>query len=256
MLTVKIIPVLNDNYIYLIHDQHSKQTAVVDPAVAAPVLDILNEQAWSLNYIFNTHHHGDHIGGNRELKKQTGCKMVAAAADSYRIPAIDIAVNHGDVVHLGEHKIDIIAMPGHTSNHIGYYFADKPWLFCGDTLFSMGCGRLFDGTAEQLWHSLQWIKSLPTNTLIYCSHEYTLANGKFALSLEPNNQATQQRIAKVTALRQQSQPSLPTILGDELATNPFLREHSSELQANIAMQDAQAMEIFIKLRQLKDHFIG
>ncbi len=252
MLEIIALPVLTDNYIYLIHDPVSQETAVVDPALALPVLDILEEKGWQLTYILNTHHHSDHIGGNCQLKQLTGCKIIAAQADWDRIPGIDQGVNESDFISLGQHKAKVIATPGHTRAHIVYYFAEDNILFCGDTLFVMGCGRLFEGTAKQLWHSLQKLKALPKLTLVYCTHEYTQANGRFALTLEPDNIELQAKMFKVNALRNNNQPTVPTTIGEELASNPFFRENSVEIQNNIGMKDAHPVEVFAKIRLLKD----
>jgi hydroxyacylglutathione hydrolase len=254
MLEIIQIPVLNDNYIYLLHDPDSAETAVVDPALAQPVLDTLAEKGWQLNYIFNTHHHWDHIGGNLELKNHTDCKIIASEYDCNRIPAIDITVNHGDKIKLGTVTLEIIATPGHTIGHIAYYCADSHALFCGDTLFSMGCGRLFEGTAEQMWQSLQLLQALPDSTRIYCAHEYTLANGNFAMSIEPDNPALQQRLAEVSQMRAKNQATVPSTLAQELATNPFLREKCVSVQQSLNMTDQPAVEVFAKIRQLKDNF--
>ncbi len=254
MLGITFIPVLNDNYVYLINDPVTRKTAVVDPAVAPPVLHVLAKNQWRLDFIFNTHHHGDHVGGNLALQRQTGCTVIAAAADRHRIPGIDIGVSDGDTVQLGGHTIRIIATPGHTSGHIVYHFADDNLLFCGDTLFAMGCGRLFEGSAEQMWRSLQKLKALPADTQVYCAHEYTLANGRFALSLEPNNPALQRRMIKVHELRRQGRPSLPSTLADEMATNPFFREDSEALQASISMIGQEPLAVFTQTRRLKDNF--
>lgn len=254
MLNILQIPVLSDNYIYLIHDSDSKQTAAIDPAIAQPVLDALKKQGWQLNYIFNTHHHSDHIGGNLELKAQTGCKIVAAKHDSYRIAAIDITVQDGDSFQLGKHPISIIETAGHTSAHIVYYFADDGLLFCGDTLFVMGCGRLFEGTAQQMWQSLQKLKQLPADTKVYCAHEYSLNNGKFALSVEPDNQVLQNRMEQIKQLRAANLPTVPTTIAEELATNPFFREHSLSIQKNVNQHNKSAVEIFAAVRKLKDIF--
>jgi hydroxyacylglutathione hydrolase len=254
MLEIITLPVLVDNYIYLIHDSVSHETAVVDPALAQTVLDALQEKGWQLTYILNTHHHSDHVGGNLQIKQQTGCKIIAAQADSDRIPGIDEGVNEGDVVSLGQHKATVIATPGHTRAHIVYHFAEDHILFCGDTLFVMGCGRLFEGTAEQLWHSLQKLKALPASTLVYCTHEYTQANGRFALTVEPDNLSLQQRMVEVNRLRRNNQPTVPTTIAEELATNPFFREDSTEVQKTVAMGNGKPVEIFAKVRRLKDSF--
>lgn len=254
MLEIITLPVLTDNYIYLVHDPVSHETAVIDPAIAQPVLDALEEKGWQLNYIFNTHHHSDHVGGNLQIKQQTGCKIIAAHADWDRIPGIDQGVGEGDIVSLGQHKARVIATPGHTRAHIVFHFTEDNILFCGDTLFVMGCGRLFEGTAEQLWYSLQKLKVLPKETLVYCTHEYTQTNGRFAMTVEPENQQLQQKIIEVNRLRSKNLPTVPTTIAEELATNPFFREDSVELQKAIAMTNGKPMEVFAKTRRLKDGF--
>ncbi|ESS71987.1 hydroxyacylglutathione hydrolase GloB [Methyloglobulus morosus KoM1] len=254
MLEIITLPVLADNYIYLIHDPVSQETAAVDPALAEPVLDILEEKGWELTYILNTHHHSDHVGGNSRLKQLTGCKIIAAQADWDRIPGIDQGVDEGDVVSIGQHKANVIATPGHTRAHIVYHFAEDKLLFCGDTLFVMGCGRLFEGTAEQLWQSLQKLKALPNATKVYCTHEYTQTNGRFALTVEPNNLQLQQRMIEVNRLRGNNQLTIPTTIAEELSTNPFFREDSLDLRNTIDMFNSQPVEVFAKLRHLKDSF--
>ena len=255
MLEIITVPVLSDNYIYLLHDSHSGQTAAVDPAVAEPVLELLAAKRWQLDYIFNTHHHGDHVGANLQLKQQTGCQIVGAADDKKRIPGIDIALHDGEQILLGEQRLQVITTPGHTLGHIVYYCVDSAVLFCGDTLFSLGCGRLFEGSAEQMWQSLQRLKTLPTDTQVYCSHEYTEANSRFALSLETDNFDLQRRVADIVKLRQQQQPTLPSSIGLELATNPFLREHSASIRNALNLNaDTSPVEVFATLRYLKDQF--
>lgn len=254
MLTIEFLSVLNDNYVYLLHESNRKNTAVVDPAIAEPVLKALHDKGLQLDYIFNTHHHSDHVGGNLQLKQATGCKIVGAANDSTRIPGIDIALNDGECIQLGNQTLQVITTPGHTTGHIAYYCADSQALFCGDTLFSLGCGRLFEGSAEQLWQSLQRLKALPLETRVYCAHEYTEANGRFALSLEADNVELQQRCRQVAELRRQDRPTLPSTIALELATNPFLREHSREIRATIAAGNAGPADTFAKIRRLKDDF--
>jgi len=254
MLEIIQLAVLNDNYIYILHDPVSAQTAVVDPAISEPVLAILAEKGWQLNYILNTHHHWDHIGANLELQKISNCKILGAHADSSRIPGIDITLNHGDTIKLGDELATVLATPGHTLGHMVYHFADSQALFCGDTLFSMGCGRLFEGSAEQMWQSLQQIKQLPAQTRLYCAHEYTQANGKFALTLEPENLQLQHRVQQVDTLRKQQNPTVPSTLEQELASNPFLRENSPAIQQAIHMTGQTPAAVFAKIRQLKDAF--
>jgi hydroxyacylglutathione hydrolase len=254
MLEIVIIPVLTDNYIYLIHDRVSHETAAVDPALAQPVLDVLEQNSWQLTYIWNTHHHSDHVGGNLQLKQHTNCKIIGAQADSGRIPGIDEGVNEGDVVSLGSHKAFVIATPGHTRAHIVYHFAKDNILFCGDTLFVMGCGRLFEGTAEQLWQSLQKLKALPESTKVYCTHEYTQTNGRFALTVEPENRRLRERMLEVDKLRSNNQPTVPTTITDELATNPFFREDSLSIRASVDMPFSKPAEVFATIRRMKDSF--
>lgn len=254
MLEIIQLPVLTDNYIYLLHDTKRGCTAVVDPALSEPVLDELKRHNWQLNWILNTHHHADHVGGNLELKAKTGCKVIAAITDKDRIPGFDQGVEDGDVITIGQHTAKVFATSGHTSGHVVFYFAEAEALFCGDTLFSMGCGRLFEGSAAQMWQSLQKIKALPAATRIYCAHEYTQANGRFALTVEPGNQALQQRVNEVRELRSRNQPTVPSTLQQELDTNPFLREDSLELQRHINREGKTPIEVFTEVRRLKDHF--
>ena len=254
MLEIVILPVLTDNYIYLVHDSLSKETAAIDPALAQPVLQALDQKGWRLAWIFNTHHHADHVGGNLELKQKTRCQIIAAETDKDRIPGIDRGVNEGDFVSLGRHTARVIATPGHTRAHIVFHFAEDNRLFCGDTLFVMGCGRLFEGTAEQLWRSLQKLKALPPQTQVYCTHEYTQTNGRFAITVEPENQQLRERMVAVDRLRRDNLPTVPTTIAEEMATNPFFREDSEALQKSLGMENRNPVEIFAKLRQLKDSF--
>lgn len=254
MLEILQLPVLNDNYIYLVHEPGSRVTAAVDPACAEPVLDTLARNGWELDYIFNTHHHWDHVGGNLALKQATGCKIAASRYDRERIPGCDIALDDGNSVSLGNVEARIISTPGHTLGHIAYYFAEDNALFCGDTLFAMGCGRLFEGTAEQMQQSLNKLRALPMHCRVYCAHEYTQANGRFALTVEPENAALQQRMADVDRLRAAGRPTVPSMLAEELATNPFLRWDSAELQKNIHRQNETPAAVFAEVRRRKDRF--
>jgi hydroxyacylglutathione hydrolase len=248
------IPVLDDNYIYLLHDAESGDTAAIDPALAEPVLEKLHENNWRLRYVLNTHHHWDHIGGNLAIKAKTGCQIIASEYDRNRIPGLDIAVSEGDTIWFGKHQVRILFTPGHTLGHIVYYFTEDALLFCGDTLFVMGCGRLFEGSAEQLWHSLQKLKSLPGQTRIYCTHEYTQANGRFALSLEPENVQLQQKMQLIDQLRQKQLPTIPSTIEDELETNPFFRADNKQLQQKLALLGQPPLTVFTAIRKLKDNF--
>lgn len=253
-LEILQLPVLTDNYVYLLHDAASGETAAVDPAVAEPVLAALKEKSWRLNFIFNTHHHGDHVGGNLELKARTGCRIIASYSDRNRIPGLDRTVNEGDIVSLGGHRARVIFTPGHTGGHVVYYFAEDGLLFCGDTLFVMGCGRLFEGSAEQLWHSLQKLKNLPGSTQVYCAHEYTRTNGRFALTVEPDNRALQDRMARIERLCAQGRPTVPSTIAEEALTNPFFRESSPLIRRQLNMAGDSPVDVFARLRQLKDRF--
>lgn len=254
MLDIIQIPVLTDNYIYLLHDQQSGETAAVDPAVAEPVMGVLNERGWQLTHILNTHHHGDHVGGNLELKQQTGCQIIASEFDKPRIPGIDRSVQDGDTITIGKQTAQVISTTGHTNGHIVYYFANSNALFCGDTLFVMGCGRLFEGSAADLWQSLQKLKTLPPDTRVYCAHEYSENNARFALSVEPENSVLQQKMTQVKQLRSAGLPTVPSTIEEELNTNPFLREDSPSIRKNIDCMTDTDVEVFAKLRRLKDSF--
>ncbi|MEI7867498.1 MAG: hydroxyacylglutathione hydrolase [Candidatus Methylumidiphilus sp.] len=256
MLEILQIPALHDNYIYLVHEPNGWATAVIDPAVAEPVLQALDEKGWKLTHILNTHHHGDHVGGNIELKRKTSCAIVAVARDKERIPGIDVEVHEGDIIGLGHADAQVLDVPGHTSGHIAFWFADENALFCGDTLFGLGCGRLFEGHAEEMWASLEKIRALPPSTLIYCAHEYTQANGRFALEMEPENQALQERVAKVAALRKRNVPTIPSLLEEELATNPFLRPHSPDIRRRLGLTGVADWRVFAEIRHRKDSFAG
>ena len=254
MLEIVQLPVLQDNYLYLLHDRDSGETAVVDPAVDQPVEAACAERGWTLSHIFNTHHHWDHTGANLKLKEKHGLTIVGPAAERDRIPGIDIAVGDGDHVHLGESSALVYDVPGHTSGHIAYYFDADQALFCGDTLFSMGCGRLFEGSPETMWTSLCKLMQLPDETRIYCAHEYTEANGRFALSVDPANHSLQDRMAEVRALRAKGHPTIPSTLGVERATNPFLRAADENLQTALDMVGAPPVRVFAETRRRKDHF--
>ena len=253
-LKIEQIPVLSDNYVYLVHEPQAGATAVVDPAVAAPVLDRLEAQGWRLDWILSTHHHADHTGGNLELKQATGCQIAGPKADAARIPGIDLGLAEGDRFRLGDAEAEVFETPGHTSGHISYWFADAGVLFCADTLFSLGCGRLFEGTPAQMWRSLAKFAPLPDAALVYCAHEYTQSNARFALSVDPDNPTLRARAAEVERLRAAGRPTVPSTLGAERAANPFLRAGDAAIRRRLGMEDADDVAVFAELRKRKDHF--
>ncbi len=252
MLEIYQFPCLGDNYGILIHDSNNQLTATIDSPEADAILAALKTKGWSLTHILNTHHHFDHTGGNEKLKQQTNCKIIGPEAEASRIPFIDEEVKEGDIVRFGDHKAKIFDTPGHTLGHISYWFEQDQVIFVGDTLFSMGCGRLFEGDAKTMWTSLSKIISLPKETTIYCGHEYTLSNAEFACTLEPNNQKLQERYKQVQELREKGEATLPTTLEQELATNPFIRTKSLEIQKNLELEGHEDWEVFQAIRKLKD----
>lgn len=253
-LDIHVIPVLSDNYVYLIHDPESGTCAAVDPAVAQPVLEAVGRVGWKLDRILCTHHHADHVGGVVEIKTATGCTVIGAAADARRIPGIDVTVKEGDTVALGAHAARVIETPGHTSGHIAYWFEEARALFCGDTLFSLGCGRLFEGTPAQMWKSLCKLRALPDDARVYCGHEYTNDNVAFAFSLDPDNPAIRRRADEALALGEAGRPTLPARLSDEKAANPFLRADQDALKEAVGLAGRDAVEVFAEIRRRKDDF--
>ncbi len=238
-LEIVRIPVLSDNYVWLVHEANSGETMVVDPAVAAPVLAEANSRGWKITQIWNTHWHPDHTGGNAEIKAATGCTITGPSAEAARIPTLDVQVKEGDIVRLGKVEAQVIDVPAHTAGHIAYHFATEHAAFVGDTLFAMGCGRLFEGTAEQMYSNMRKLEALDDNTAIYCAHEYTLSNGRFALTVEPGNLDLMERVNEVTAMRERGEATVPTTIALERATNPFMRAASvEELAARRAAKDA------------------
>lgn len=257
MIKIDALPAFTDNYIWLLQDLERRRCAVVDPGDAAPVEAWLAaHRDWQLSDILITHHHHDHVGGVAQLKAATGARVLGPAKEN--IPARDLALGEGDRVEVLSHIFDVTEVPGHTLGHIAYYQADQHWLFCGDTLFSAGCGRLFEGTAEQMHDSLSRLAALPAQTLVYCTHEYTLSNLRFAQAAEPNNPEVAQRLLEVSAWREAGQISLPSTLALERATNPFLRSAETSIKEKIDERDGtrnrSPSEVFAGLRAWKDNF--
>ncbi len=252
---VEKIPVYDSNYIYILHDTATDTTLVVDPGLAAPVLEFLDEKGWALTHILVTHHHADHIDGVEELKRVTGCSVIGSALDARRIPAIDRTVADGDVLQLGGFSVHVIGTPGHTLGHLCYYLPEEKSLFTGDTLFLLGCGRLFEGTPAQMWASLCRLRALPDDTMVWCGHEYTEANLGFARSILPYDGTLATRAAQVQTLRTQGHPTVPGTLGEEKATNPFLRADQPDVAHGVNMAPtSDPLAVFTELRHRKDIF--
>ncbi|WP_084582756.1 hydroxyacylglutathione hydrolase [Sphingomonas azotifigens] len=230
-LQIVRVPAFTDNYIWLVHDPVSAETIVVDPGAAEPVLAALAAHGWTLTAIWNTHWHPDHTGGNEALKAATGCAVIAPAAEAAQIPTADRLVGEGDTAAIGDHLATVLAVPAHTAGHIAYHFAQDAILFIGDTLFAMGCGRLFEGTAEQMFANMQRLAALPGDTQVYCAHEYTLSNARYAVVAEPDNTAIATRLAEVERLRAAGAATVPTTIAAERATNPFLRATDARMLA-------------------------
>ncbi len=253
-LEIVQIPCLQDNYGYLIHAASAGLTAAVDTPDANAINDALKTRGWRLTHILNTHHHFDHTGGNMSLKGHWGCEVVGPAADDARIPGIDTTLADGDLFDFGGHDARVFDVPGHTRGHIAYYFAGDDVVFVGDTLFALGCGRLFEGTPAQMWTSLQKLLALPDETIVYCAHEYTEANARFALCVDPQNEALQSRAIKISEMRARGEPTVPTSIGLERRTNPFVRPESESLRQSLDMIDASNVEVFAEVRARKDRF--
>jgi len=241
-LEIVRIAALSDNYIWLVHDPDSSETMVVDPAEADPVLAEAERRGWTISAIWNTHWHPDHTGGNAAIKQATGAPVIAPAAEAAKIPTADRLVAEGDTVKLGSHVATVLETPAHTAGHITYHFADDAVAFTGDTLFAMGCGRLFEGTAAQMYANMRRLADLPPETLVYCAHEYTLSNARYARVAEPGNDAIADRLREVEKMRERGEATVPTTIALERATNPFMR--------------AQSIEQFAERRASKDVFRG
>ena len=253
-MKIKIIPCLQDNYSYLIIDKNSKNACVIDPSEAKPIINYLEKNSIKLNYILNTHHHFDHVGGNSELKKKYNAKVIGYAEDSKRIPDIDIMVKDEEIWIENNFEAKIIHIPGHTLGHICYYFYKENNLFTGDTLFSLGCGRIFEGTYEQMFSSLEKIKKLPGETKIYCGHEYTLQNSKFCITYDKDNQNLIKKIKDIKEKSKKKIPTIPSTINDELKSNIFLRSDNKEIKTNLGINNSTSLTTFSKLRDLKDNF--
>ncbi len=251
-LDIHQFPCLSDNYGVLIHDAGAGLTASIDAPNAATVAAALKEKGWKLTHILATHHHGDHTDGNAALKAETRCTIIGPRNEAAKIPGIDKQVGEGDTFTFGAHEVRVLDTPGHTAGHITYVFPTAKVAFAGDTLFAIGCGRVIEGNAQMMWQSLQKLMALPKDTTVYCGHEYTQSNAKFALTIEPDNAALQKRAKEVDQLRAAGKPTLPTTIGVELETNPFLRPHVAAIQKRLGMEGKPEWQIFGEIRERKN----
>ncbi len=249
---IRTFTCLSDNFGYLIHDPATKATASIDAPEAAPVIKVLEREGWTLTDILITHHHHDHVGGVAELKKKYNCRVVAPHDKAAKIADVDLRAAHGDVVKVGGLLARVLETPGHTLDHISYVFDSEKALFAADTLFSIGCGRVFEGTYPMMWDSLLKLRALPDDFKLYCGHEYTASNVKFALSVESDNPALQARAAEVTRLRADNKPTIPVLLGEEKKANVFLRADDPSVAMKLHMKGAGAAEVFGELRERKN----
>ena len=253
-MKIEIIKCLEDNYSYLIIDEKSKSACVVDPSEAEPIIDYVEKNNINLKFILNTHHHFDHVGGNKDLKKKYNSKVVGFSGDKERIPEIDIILKDKEIWKEEKFEAKIFHIPGHTSGHICFNFFNEKLLFTGDTLFSLGCGRIFEGTYEQMFNSLNLIKTFPKETKIFCGHEYTIKNSEFCLMYDKDNKKLKQKIIQNKKRIEEGFPTIPTTLEDELNMNIFLRSDQKDIQSNLNLINSNPFETFSKLRDLKDNF--
>ena len=254
MLKINILPCLEDNYSFVIHDAETNTVAVVDPSEFEPINNFIEKKFKKIDYILNTHHHFDHTGGNLDLKKKYKAKIIGSKKDKKRIPGIDIRLSDNENFKIGNIVFEIFFIPGHTSGHVCFYSKNKKVIFTGDTLFSLGCGRIFEGTHLEMLNSLNLIKKLPIDTQIYCGHEYTKKNLDFCIKYETNNNKLEGKKEWVTSKLDQKQPTIPTTIKEELETNIFLRCNNIEVKKSLDMEDSTELEVFKKLRDLKDVF--
>ena len=253
-MQVTPIPCLTDNYAYIVHDDNFKTVGVVDPSEAKPIISFLKKKNLKLNYILNTHHHFDHIGGNIELKNIYNAKIVGFSGDKHRIPGIDISLVNNENWSFGNSTVKIFHIPGHTLGHICFFFEKEKIVFTGDTLFSLGCGKIFEGSHEQMLTSLNKIKQLPKDTMIYCGHEYTYKNAEFCMKYDSDNIDLKKKFEKIKKLRSQNLPTIPSSLEDEIKSNIFLRCDQNVLKIKLNMKNQEDSKVFKKVRDLKDSF--
>jgi hydroxyacylglutathione hydrolase len=254
MLKIDIIPCLQDNYSYIIQDSNTNTVGVIDPSEFKPIDDFIKKKNNKIDFILNTHHHFDHTGGNLELKKKYDCKIIGSIKDEKRIPGINVKLQNNDIFKFGDTEFKIILVPGHTSGHICFYSDKEKIIFTGDTLFSLGCGRVFEGTYSQMLESLNKIKKLPKQTNIYCGHEYTKKNLDFCIEMDSNNHFLKNKEKWFISRKGKKEPTLPVSIEEELNTNIFLRCDAPSVKKSLGMENSSEVEIFKKLRDLKDSF--
>lgn len=253
-LDIRQIPCLSDNYGYLIRDRATGAVAAIDTPDPEAINAALAREGWRLSHILNTHWHPDHAGGNLALKERWGCRIIGPRGEAEKIPALDEAVGEGDTVMLGASSAIVRDTPGHTLGHIIYHFADDSAAFVGDVIFALGCGRLFEGTPDQMWTSLNKIAAMPAETLLYCAHEYTQSNARFAVTVDPGNAALARRSEEIDARRARGAPTVPMTVAQELATNPFLRAGEQSVAAGVGLSGESPAAVFAEVRRRKDRF--
>lgn len=253
-LEIITLPCLSDNYAFLIHNPASGETALVDAPEAGAVKAALAERGWGLDWILLTHHHWDHVDGVAELREAYGAKVIGAEADAHRLPPLDKAVEDGGTFSLMGEEVQVMDVSGHTVGHIAYHIPGAAAVFTADSLMALGCGRLFEGTPQQMWASLSRLAALPAQTVVYSGHEYTQANAGFAVTVDPGNPALQERARDIARAREKGIPTVPSSLQLELDTNPFLRAADSAIRAHLGMEDAEDAEVFAEIRKRKDNF--
>ncbi|WP_170332057.1 hydroxyacylglutathione hydrolase [Ruegeria arenilitoris] len=253
-LEIATIPCLSDNYAFLAHDAANGQTALVDAPESGPILAELEARGWSLSHVLLTHHHWDHVDGLAGILEKHPAKVIGAAADAHRLPPLDQQVSDGDTFEIGGEPVQVLDVSGHTVGHVAYYMPQSSVVFTADSLMALGCGRLFEGTAPQMWASLSKLAALPDETIVCSGHEYTQSNAKFAVTVDPNNTALLQRMADIDRARAEGRPTVPSTLALEKATNPFLRATDPAIQAHLGMENADPTEVFAEIRARKDRF--
>ncbi|MGF9565664.1 hydroxyacylglutathione hydrolase [Neorhizobium sp. JUb45] len=253
-LEIEVFSCRSDNYGVLVHDPETGLTASIDAPEEKPILDAAERRGWSISHIFTTHHHTDHVEANLALKARFGLEIIGPVNEAVAIPGLDRTVDDGDEFLFGEHPVRVIETPGHTAGHICFHFSEDKLLFSADTLFALGCGRLFERPAADMWHSLQKLAVLPDETAIYFGHEYTLSNARFALTIDPDNEALQRRAVQIEELRAEGRFTIPTMMGLEKETNPFLRATDPSIRRNLIMEGKTNEEVFAEIRKRKDNF--